>query len=82
MSDSLRAFDRVLKLFLNGTTTSTVLLSACSVYLAASGDWQEVRDVLRDDLKMDQKACLEWFSFQDFPDFREAVDEGWGWDAD
>lgn len=65
--------------FIAGQSTSAGLLAASSRYLQASADWPEVRDVLHEHLGMELQAQLEWFGQQDFPDFAEAVDEGWGW---
>lgn len=82
MSGALGDLDDVIGRFLNGEATNVALLGACSRYLERTADWMEVRDVLREDLKMDLQACLDWFSEQDFPDFAEAVEEGWGWNAE
>lgn len=62
--------------------SSTALLAVLSTYLERTADWPVVRDVMLDDLKMSHKAILDWFAAQDFPDFQEAVEEGWGWPSD
>lgn len=60
------------------TCTDARLLDASKQYLDASNDWPMVRDILCE-TGMTQKEILGWFGKQDCPDFREAVNEGWGW---
>lgn len=63
----------------DGAVTSVQLLGALSRYLADSADFPAIAEVLKDDLGYDLDRALAWFGEQDFPDFAEAVGEGWGW---
>ncbi len=57
----------------------TALLQEAARYLEATADWTSIRDVMQGDLCWPLEKALEWFGEQDFGDFREAVNEGWGW---
>lgn len=78
MSEATVLLRRARVAYSNGGS-SNALLAALSTYLERTADWLLVRDVLLDDLDMSQQAILDWFGAQDFPDFAEAVEEGWGW---
>ena len=78
MTDTFQIIDAARASYRRGGS-STAYLAALSTYLERTADWPVVRDAMLDDLKMSQKAILDWFGAQDFPDFAEAVEEGWGW---
>lgn len=61
-----------------GETGDHTVLKAASLYLQASADWISVRDFLIT-MAMSNEEILSWFADEDFPDFQEAVDDGWGW---
>jgi hypothetical protein len=64
-----------------GRISDRIVLRNLGQYLHATGDWIAVRDFLIE-MAMSSKAILDWFAEQDFPDFRQAVEEGWGWPED
>ena len=61
-----------------GQTGDETCLKYTALYLHESANWVEIRDWLIE-MGMTKQQCLDWFSEQDFPDFREAVEDGWGW---
>jgi hypothetical protein len=69
--------DQVLK-WRNGHTGDPTILKATATYLEVSANWVEIRDFLIT-MAMSKRQILDWFAAQDFPDFRDAVEEGWGW---
>ena len=62
----------------SGHSSDNTVLRKTAAYLHESANWIEVRDFLIS-MGMTRQQCLNWFSEQDFSDFAEAVDEGWGW---
>ncbi len=64
-----------------GHTGDPAILKATAEYLEASADWIAVRNFLIS-MAMSKRRVLDWFSEQDFPDFAQAVEEGWGWPAE
>lgn len=66
------------RMWVAGRLTDKAALDAASTYLHESANWTEVRDFLIL-MAFDKRGCLNWFAEQDFPDFSEAVKQGWGW---
>jgi hypothetical protein len=64
--------------WLNGQGGDETILKHTAAYLAETADWIEVRNFLIT-MAMTKQQCLEWFADQDFGDFAEAIDDGWGW---
>lgn len=67
--------------WVQGRVSDETMLSATANYLHESANWIEIRDFLIR-MAMSKQQILDWFSKEDFPDFREAVNEGWGWPAE
>jgi hypothetical protein len=65
----------------DGTGSDQTALAATADYLSATADWIAVRDFLLS-MAMSERQILNWFAEQDFPDFAEAVEQGWGWPED
>jgi hypothetical protein len=61
-----------------GETGDHTILNAASVYLQETADWPSVRDFFIS-MSWTKDQVLDWFADEDFPDFSEAVEEGWGW---
>lgn len=64
-----------------GHGSDETVLRQTANYLHESANWVEIRDFLLS-MAWSKQQILDWFSDQDFPDFREAVEEGWGWPDD
>jgi hypothetical protein len=63
-----------------GEIADHTMLSAASLYLQESADWIDIRDFFIS-MSWTKDEALDWFSDEDFPDFADAVEEGWGWPA-
>ena len=64
-----------------GRTTDETILRQSGNYLHASADWIGVRDWLIT-MGLSNREIVRFFSQQDFPDFQQAIDDGWGWPED
>ena len=81
MNDTFKTWAKAVNAYNNSTDDDPdTLLEAAAVYLERTADWPAIRDVMRDDLCWSKEMAIAWFSEQDFPDFQEALNEGWGWD--
>lgn len=69
---------RVVKEWRSGRINDEPALRATATYLHESANWIEVRDFLIN-MAWTKKQILDWFGDQDFPDFEQAVEDGWGW---
>lgn len=79
--DTFKAWTNAVNTYHDGLEPDVdTLLKAAAAYLDRTADWPAIRDVMQDDLCWTKEMAAAWFSEQDFPDFQEALDEGWGWD--
>lgn len=76
-SDHLAKLDQAIVKYEQGSFTNIQLLAACFSFLAASEDWQEVVDVMHNDLKMTKVEAVEWFELMGYYVFAQQVERDW-----